>query len=265
LTPAINSRLLASNGYYYFEDGHFKCVLMNALDVSVKVVNRTAKEYFDVTVEHTDPRLQLVLNANYGGNSVAAYLPGPEDPSQDIEGQVVEDGKAVAGTLGKSETLKAFFAFQPKSADTERIQFGLGDPPSTSVAGFGGLVPLILKGSKFDESNRWYKNFSGKDPRGGRLALARSANGRHLLAMLQPQGSAEGLHVGKIRDKLVDADMGDAVLLDGSTSVMMYLERAWKVRQIGYKNTVTRVGVGFFYEPNAARAVFTPQELPNAA
>jgi hypothetical protein len=256
ITSKLDSQLLTNNGFYYFEDGPLKCVLMNGLNVSAKVVNRTSKEFFHETVEHSDPRLSLILNANYGDNG---YLHSSkvQDPKQDIEGQVIENGVCVADTIGNREPEKACFSFNPKSTDAfRRLFFDKSDPPSDNVAGFGGLVPLIVKGKPFDDSNKWFKNFARATQSDGRLALARSSDSKYLLALLQPHGTKPGMYVYQIRDKLLDGGMRDAVLLDGSTSVMMYLNRSWVVRQQGYKDAVTRVGVGFYYESDAPRAIF---------
>jgi hypothetical protein len=236
---------------------------MNAVDISVQVVERNKKEWFHETVENSDPTLELIINANYGNNTMTDYLaPGPLDPTQDIEGQVIDKGLLVSGTTGKTEPQKACFSFDPRESDIfKRLFFDVANPPSHSMAGFGGLVPLIIRGTLIDEKNRWYKNFSYQDQGSGRLALARSRDAKYLLVMLQPHGlKPTSLYVADIRNKLFDAEMRDAVLLDGSDSVMMYLRGSWKILQgsqrKSFKDKVTRVGMGFYYKPGASRAIY---------
>jgi len=56
--------------------------------------------------------------------------------------------------------------------------------------------------------------------------------------------------------------MTDAVLLDGSDSVMMYWDGVWKSKQSARKNTFTTIGLGFFYAPGSEPTTVEVELVP---
>lgn len=257
-------KLCATGGFFYFQDGSLECVLMSAPSISMGIVNRKKKESFEDTVKAaiaSNPRLRLVTNGSYflfpnNANSSAWKLaskawtyatPGAEDPSFTTIYGKAYDKLAGLSILGLTFSDPGAACLYFEAGGNPRWTFDIGDPPSSCTAGISGLIPLIIKKQKIDDTNQRYK--AAKAYGGiGRLSLARSSDSNLLLAMLQPD-KRSGLSIDQIRDKLFDADMSDAVLLDGADSVMMVVDGVWKVHQSDYKKATTNIGLGFFYEP----------------
>jgi hypothetical protein len=227
--------------------------------VSAQVIRRTGLGFFATTVDNTiaaDPRLGLILNGSYVDNEtrkgVTSKLFGSGfiDPNQQpIMGDVIQGGAKVTG---EPRTNRAFFAFD----HTLRTQapvcfFGIGNPPTSADAGLGGLGPLLIGGSKFTNTDSWYRSLNSYAPQTGRIGIASSVAQGLVLVFAQPQGTRPGLTLDALRDKLSDAGFDDAVLLDGSDSVMLTLRGMRRISQGPFKNRVTSIGLGFFYEAGA--------------
>jgi hypothetical protein len=99
-----------------------------------------------------------------------------------------------------------------------------------------------------DNKDPWYAALNAYSANTGRVLVASTASG-HVMVVVQPDGSSPGLTLDQLRDKLIAADFDDAVALDGSTSAMLYRNGTIQVPQSGFKNRVTAVGLGFFYDP----------------
>jgi hypothetical protein len=248
--------VIAGGGFFEFTDGALQCVMLIDDFVSVRVIRRTALELFDATVDNAvraDPLLKLVINGSYGDNQTVAgsltrlFGSGPIAPEQqEIIGRVVQSGVNVTGT---SRPRRAFFAFD----HTQRTQapvcfYGVGDPPTSADAALGGLGPLLINGSKFDDRDAWYASLNAFAPQTGRIGIASSTANGLILVFAQPQGTRPGTTVDQFRDKLSDAAFDNAVLLDGSDSVMLTLNGVRRIAQGSFKNRVTSIGLGFFYE-----------------
>jgi hypothetical protein len=240
-------------------------------DVSMNVIGRTKTELFTDTVENAckaNPGIRLVINGSYGNNTAGMVLVGkiaPQAPDQEIEGQVIIGERYYTGS---SEPNKASVAWDTNAAPGE-YTFALGNPDPSSTGALGGLVPLILGGKTYGLApphipNTWFTSVNQGGSFTGRLALARSAEWGHLLVYLQPYGGADAImSVEQLRDRLYYGDMADAVLLDGSDSVMMYFDGVWKVRQSTYKQSVTRIGLVFWAEhPNQLPSYFHGSRTP---
>jgi hypothetical protein len=264
LTSAVESGVFNGRGFLYFEDGDFKCTLMAASTLSMKVVMRTKQELFQTAVENAvvaNPRMRLVVNGNYFDcphrDKIAGMANTPAEPMHSTPyGRAVDpaSGVVIAGIPQADGACLYLDTSKP-----ERWFVELGEPPFICTAGIGGLVPLIIGGKPIDDTNKRYSGSKNYDDSSntGRLAVSQSKNGRYLLAMLQPHGTSAGLKHDQLRDKLIAADMTAAVLLDGSTSVMMYFDRDWKTKQTSYKPSVTTYGLGFYYD--GARATPGPR------
>jgi hypothetical protein len=242
---------VASDPFYYFQDGEWKCVLMASSKVVMRIVNKTKKETFEDTVNNAvkaNPRLRLVTNGSYFPCHNKLLAQEPTNPIYGdvydaplhlvIRGVALSDGDD-AGCL--------YFSACDLDATPQGFTIEIGAPPATCYAGLGCLVPLIIKSTKIDDTNHRYKGAKayGDLPSTGRMIVARSKDGEYLLVMAQHHGTKAGLNIGGLRDKLFDADMGDAVMLDGSDSVMMCFDGTWQENQSMFKNHETRVGVGF--------------------
>ena len=247
---AMDLNLMTSNGFFYFKDGSLLCVITSMKTVRMAIVNRTKREFFNTTVKDTasaDPLKRLIVNGSY-------CLPGATDvpchnPNITIIGDVFDKGASLS-LIG--EKRKDSASLYLDDASPPAWKFAISEPPSTCTAGLGGLVPLVIGGAKIDRSNERYKGaieYKNSDKRTdiGRLAVAASKDSKYLLIALLPDAVSPGLTMEQIRDKLAAADMSDAVLLDGSDSVMMYLDFDWKASQGLLKSAVTKIGLAFFY------------------
>jgi Phosphodiester glycosidase len=238
LNSEIETRLRMTNGFFYFEDGHFQCVVMARAAVSMRIVHRTGGGSFSSWVEKAareDPRMRLIINGS--------YYPSPiEGNSKTPYGNVVDKLGAIFITGTSMQDAACLYLDDGKSP---RWNFEIGEPPSCCTAGLGGLIPLVISGKPVDDTNRRYAKAKkyGNGTGAGRLAVAASDDGKYLLVMLQPDGSKTGLNIDQIRDKLAAAGMIHAVLLDGSDSVMMYQDSTWRRTQGRMKNLITTIGL----------------------
>lgn len=251
--------IIAAEGFFDFTDGALQCVMLIDDFVSMRVIRRTALEFFATTVDNAvsaDPLLKLVINGSYGDNHSAtgafARLLGSGPlaaDQQEIMGHVVQGGVNVTGI---SRARRAFFAFD----HTLRTQapvcfFGSGDPPTSADAALGGLGPLLIDGTTFDNRDLWYASLNAFAPQTGRMGIASSTASGLTLVFAQPQGTRPGITVDQLRDKLSAAAFDNAVLLDGSDSVMLTRDGVRRIPQGSFKNRVTSVGLGFFYAPGS--------------
>ena len=235
-----------------------------------------ALELFEKTVDGAiaaDPRLKLIINGSYGDNHTislgwAKYTQsGPINPNeQTIMGEVVENK---VKTVGIAKGRRAYFAFD----HTLRVQgavhvnvhqedpcyFGIGKPPAVDAA-LGGLGPLLIKNKEFDDGDDFYRGLNSYLPATGGIGIASSRrwsspfepHGLHdaLLVFAQPHGTNPGLSIDRLRAKLGDAGFDNAVLLDGSNSVMLTRDGVRRIKQGPFKNRITSVGLGFYYDSN---------------
>jgi Phosphodiester glycosidase len=261
LNAEIETRLQMTDGFFYFEDGHLQCVLMARAAVSMRVIKRSKRQLFSTAVEDAvaaDPRMRLVVNGSFfPAGTGGAVSPG----SAPVFGNLFDKlgGIAVYGT--RMEQAACLYLANGKSP---RWTIGIGEPPADCTAGIGGLIPLIIGGKPIDDTNQRYANAKkyGNGPTVGRLAVATTDDGKYLLVMLQPDGAKAGLTYDRLRDKLAAAGISDAVLLDGSDSVMMYCDSSWKRRQGDRKNVMTTVGLGFFYSPGTEPTTMEVELVP---
>jgi hypothetical protein len=249
--------IISAGGFFDFTDGGLQCVMLIDDFVSVRVIRRTAVEFFETTIDdafNTDPRLKLIVNGSYGDNQSLKIIlrlakpgTGPVDADlQEIMGNVIQGGAKVAGS---PRPLRAFFAFDHSQRTQAPVcSYGIGDPPTGVDAALGGLGPLVIGNTKFDNRDAWYAALNSFAPQTGRIGIASSIATGLILVFAQPQGTRPGLTVDQLRDKLSDAGFDDAVLLDGSDSVMVMRDGARRISQGPKKNRLTSIGLGFFYE-----------------
>src|SRR5262245_23293051 len=111
LTDAVSNKVGAENGFYYFEDGELKCVLMAAEWVYANALVPVGLEYKNIEdfVEDSDAGIRLALAANYWerGGDIGIIT----------EGQVVRNGVYELDTQGNTEPNKAFFSFDRGETD----------------------------------------------------------------------------------------------------------------------------------------------------
>jgi hypothetical protein len=249
-----------AGGFFDFTDGALQCVMLNGDALSAQVVRRTAVEPFENTVTNAfngDNRRKLIINGCYQDNATSSGIwkklsKSPSSPGDfEIMGDVVESGTQ---TTSHPNATRAFFAFD----STQRSQapvcfFGIGHPPTAIDAALGGLGPvLITSGSPttrkaFDNTDNWYASLNAFPARTGRVGIASSIAKGLVMVFGQPDQSTSGLTIDQLRDKLNDADFDDAVLLDGSDSVMLVRDGAFRIRQGAFKNRVTTIGLTLFY------------------
>jgi hypothetical protein len=65
------------------------------------------------------------------------------------------------------------------------------------------------------------------------------------MALVVPHNSKTGLSADSLRDKLAAVGVEDALMLDGSDSVMLMVNSIWKIRQGDDKDEGTTVGLAF--------------------
>jgi hypothetical protein len=159
---------------------------------------------------------------------------------------------------------------------TEAYSFGRGNPPvGGSITAMGGLTPMIIGGLKYGTGNKYapgvpagapakgepaaqYKpyliqrndeRYAGQAAkmaaRGGKAAVALCRSAKTLLALVVPHNSKTGLSADSLRDKLAAVGVEDALMLDGSDSVMLMVNSAWQIRQGDDKDEGTTVGLAF--------------------
>ena len=80
---------------------------------------------------------------------------------------------------------------------------------------------------------------------GGKAAVALCRSARTLLFLVLPHNSATGLSTDDMRDKLAAVGVEDALMLDGSDSVMLMVKSKWQIRQGENKDEGTTVGLAF--------------------
>ncbi|NOJ92184.1 hypothetical protein HMI51_04395 [Corallococcus coralloides] len=159
---------------------------------------------------------------------------------------------------------------------TEAYSFGRGNPPAGgSITAMGGLTPMIIGGLKYGTGNKYASGVSAGAPatgepaakykpyltqrndaryagqaaktgeRGGKAAVALCRSAKTLLVLVVPHNSKTGLSADGLRDKLAAVGVEDALMMDGSDSAMLMVNRAWQVRQDDNKDEGTTVGLAF--------------------
>lgn len=158
----------------------------------------------------------------------------------------------------------------------EAYSFGRGNPPvGRNITAMGGLTAMIIGKLKYGTGNKYasgapagapatgepaarYKPYliQRNDARyaaqaakmgatGGKAAVALCRSTKTLLALVVPHNSRTGLSADSLRDKLADVGVEDALMLDGSDSVMLMVNSMWRVRQDENKDEGTTVGLAF--------------------
>jgi hypothetical protein len=270
-TPDWNADIsnAAVPGFAFFTDGDLQYAVTRANRCEMDVIHRTAKEFFSKTVEDNCAASfpSAAVNGSFGdaGRITKTFqwlASDPLDPDVlEVMGDVVIG--AVRLPVSNSRRNRAFLAYDVSSAPVSRTyQFGIGDPPADARAALGGLGPVIIAGKAFSANRKdanfhqWYTDQAILPAVSGKVLVAISPNEQFLLLLVQPHATSAPLKLDVIRDKLVLAGTQNAVFLDGSDSVMLFIAGSWKVRQGGkagsYKDRVTSIGLRFHFQPEIA-------------
>lgn len=226
---------------------------------------------------------KVIINGNqYSfslGGYVAAVLGHIDDPDQtEIEGQVVEGGKVIAGD---SRPLSFWFGqmrFPRKDAWAWTYSAGQGDPPAgaATLAAIGGLGPMIVGSLPYgrenaykmgaaptvsepttgepppearpymiQRSNKMFASANSKVPETGKTLVAYCSAKRTLLIIVQQHGASPGTTFAAIATTLAKQGFDSAVFMDGSDSATLMVDGALVIAPGARKDETIDVGVGF--------------------
>jgi hypothetical protein len=256
-------------GFAFFTDGDMQYAVTRANRCQMDVIHRTAKEFFSKTAEDSCAAVfpSAAINGSFGDASAIAKgfqwaSSDSLDPDiLDVMGDVVI-GRAKS-PISNSRSKRAFLAYDVASAPVSgKYQFGVGDPPADARAALGGLGPVIIAGQAFSANKTdanfhpWYFDQATLAAVSGKVLVAISPDEQFLLLLAHPHASSSPLKLDAVRDKLVQAGTQNAVFLDGSDSVMLFVAGDWKIRQGGkagsYKDRVTSIGLRFHFQSELA-------------
>lgn len=269
--------------YYTFDEG-----------VELFPIVRSGEESFTDTASRALRKfdLDIVVNGAFygflGGGGYPLLSPvTPINPDSTLtEGLVVGSGVRLAG---RSAPDMAYFAKVVQADGSVGYRFGTGDPPiRSSIAAFGGAMPLIIDGLPYGEINRYsglsrsdlaiapvtgdpgkfrgslvqrsnatFGGFVSKYERGGDFSTGKvivaynSQSGAFKIAV-QPDGASSGRSLGAIRNNLIRQGYDNAVAYDGSSSATLVTSRGTVFSPAPYKNNTIGTGIGF-RAPNTAR------------
>jgi hypothetical protein len=259
----------ATPGFAFFTDGDMQYVVTRASRCEMDVIHRTSKEFFSKTVEDICASAvpSAAIDGSFGDGSMISKgfnwsSSGPLDPDVlELMGDVVIDRVRIG--LSNTRNTRAFLAYDVSSATVSRkYHFGMGDPPVDARAALGGLGPVIIGGRVFSANrsdpnfHQWYMDQAVLPAASGKVLVAISPDERFLLLLVHPHATSSPLKLDAIRDKLVLAGTQNAVFLDGSDSVMLFVAGDWKVRQGlaagSYKDRVTSIGLRFHFQDELA-------------
>lgn len=163
--------------------------------------------------------------------------------SNDLMGDVVVNHQKIS--TYSPTPYRAYVSFDASHLQQGVYSMGLGFPPNDADTAFSGVCPLILGGKKFDTTNGFYKGLNQKPFGTGKAIIALCAKSYIVYVAVQPDGSSNGMTVDATRDYLAAAGFDDAVLLDGSDSVMLYRNRNFLVSPGSMKNRINKSAIAF--------------------
>lgn len=230
--------------FRYWEKGGLHHVVFSSdASVNMDVIHKSgAKQTFRDAVEGYDRShvgRKLIINGSFGNNPFITTDPWY---AQEVMGDVIEH--KVRTVMYTPTPDRAFLSFQDSTTVLDVFSVDLGAPPMTADAAISGLCPLIIKGKKFDNTNSFYNTLLKRSPSTGKVVFGQTSD-RLQYVGVQPDGVGK-LTVDDVRDRMSDAGLVDAILLDGSDSAMLYLDGTWRVRQSRAKSMYTKIGLAFY-------------------
>jgi hypothetical protein len=226
---------------------------------------------------------KIVINGNFfglgtisKGKLAAGTTLDPDDV--DVEGQVVQAGKVIAGDSRPDSFWFGQLSLCANGPTGCRFVGGKGDPPADSrvVAAIGGLGPLIVEdlpygvGNKYkpgapagiaepDEgepskiakryliqrNNKTFIKQNEHSAETGKAVLAYCVERNRLLVGLQEHGTTPGMKISQLAYDLLNLGFDDAVFLDGSDSATLMVDGKMIVSPAERKDNAIVVGVGF--------------------
>lgn len=286
----INPDLLANVrkhnlGGSLLDDGTFHYVVF-LRPVRMRTIIRTQAEPFTRTVARRAASFDVIVNGNYFGlttwGKVVARMGTVDEPSSTIiEGEIVSQGRRIAGTPNPdrfflAEVIDAIKRGQrspnwhyqvdrgsvPRGRNVQTavgdlgpliqhgLRFGTGNryrPPTAGPA--TGEPGPKLRGSLIQRNDRTFSSVEKRDERTGKTFIAWHARAGALLVGVEkdhdPNPKRSGTSYGRLVTMLSNAGFTDAVFCDGSDSAMMWYKGRLVVRAGERKDNLITVGIGF--------------------
>ena len=264
-------------------DGSLNYVVVDKTFHMVPLVRKSKITFTDFILTDADAKAcKVVVNGNMYGltkTGWASAVIGADDPADTlIQGQVVSDGKLIAG----DSRPESFWFGQVLLPLTDSWPWAFtaakGDPPKerATVAALGGLGPLIISKLQFgtatlyrpgappgtpepavgepppaardymiQRSNATFVDVSRRPPETGKTIVAYCFLKRTLIVAVQKHGDGPGQSHSSIASALAKQGFDTAVFMDGSDSATLALDGKIVVTPGSIKNGSIEVGVGF--------------------
>ncbi|MEY4590452.1 MAG: hypothetical protein RL497_2528 [Pseudomonadota bacterium] len=250
----------------------------------IMLVRRT-KEYFTdfikrAAVEHD---VKVVVNGSFTDLSYGAIAavrlgnkPLEANESTPI-GQVIQDGKLIAGTSSPGKysfsQISGPYAYTKTMCGIDQFSVQMGNGPMATTSAIGGVAPIIIDGLPYGENNLYSAGApNGAPPKGevdskfkyfltqksnamysailsrggavGKTAIGYSSSERTLFVVSQADG-APGLDANGIRANFIAKRVNNAVFMDCSDSATLYYDGKFLIKPGDDKNEFLTVAVGF--------------------
>lgn len=277
----VFDEIKAGGGIAHLNDGDLQYVAMT-IRARMAVIRRTKEELFSKTLDDAvaDNKYRVAVNGSLydvtsSGVTDALFGHDPVEASETTPvGHVYINGMKVDGR----DSIAFYIAFEPTKPIADSYTFGGPKTQTPScVAGLGGMNPLIINGLPYGTKNRYssgvpagapnageppakYKPFliqrsnngyvqaAAKGDRTGKIAISISSSEKRILILTQPDGAPTGISVDSLRDKLVAVGVNNAIMLDGSDSVILNIGGTWHITQGENKEETCTIGLGFKYD-----------------
>lgn len=253
--------------------------------VQMIMLVRRSKEFFTNFIKRAalEYGVKVVVNGSftdlsYGAIAAVKLGNSPLEASDSAPiGQVIQDGKVIAGTSSPGKfsfsQVSGVYAYTKTMCGMDRFSIRLGDGPIATTAAIGGVAPIIIDGLAYGESNLYAAGVpAGAPERGevgmqfksyltqksnamfaailarggavGKTALGYSSYSRTLYVLSQADGQP-GLDANGIRANFIAKQVDNAVFLDCSDSATLYYDGKFLIKPGDDKNEFLTVAVGF--------------------
>lgn len=254
---------------------------------AMNVILRTTEELFTVAA----PRIaggaaRVIVNGNFYDLTSSGMMDAMvgHDPVAANEttplGQIIERGSLAGGASAAQMfywaqvTLSGPPAPGQTQASMRAYESGFGDPPQAPTVreALGGLGPMIIRGLRYGDGNRYRPGApatpaTGQPPAAslpyliqrnnntfvsaaqrpratGKTILGYAPDRDTILVVVQQDGSS-GQTLETIRDRLFELSFTDAVFLDGSDSSCLWFDGSWRIMPGEDKDETNTIGVAF--------------------
>jgi hypothetical protein len=265
-------------------DGSLRYVVLDKTFRMVPLVRNSKSTFTDFLLSDPDAKgCKVAINGNMFDVTrfglVNAVLTSADTPDETlIQGQVVQDGKKIAGdsrpdSFWFGQVLFPFTDSFPWAYTADK-----GDPPITkaTAAALGGLGPMIISKLPFGIANKYrpgappgtvepavgepppaaksymvqrsnatFASVSKRSPDTGKAIVAYCFAKRALLIAVQKDKESPGQTHSVVADALASQGFDTAVFMDGSDSATMMLDGKIIVAPGDLKNATIEVGLGF--------------------